>query len=352
MNIFIISYDCLRADYLECAPFLTSLKQIYFPNAVTISPQSRVSISALLTGMHPRNNGIDAYSDMKGINVPVETCVPTLAEILGKRGYHTIGFGAWEFRPDIVPKQGFQKFFTGAGSVNSFIREYKQLPELKFGFFHFPNLHERLAGGVPKEEKYEKALRNSDKDFEVFFRQLNLDLPRTLVVIVGDHGIRINSEDGEKFYGITLKEETTRVFLSLLFPLSIEKKINALVSCMDIVPSILDISKIQCSREFDGESLVPLIVSEVLEYDRELLLLTGSMLESPHKPNVFAYRNSEFKLVFQSNKMIFDLYRISGNREELLDPEGNLELLRSFQKKLLRLLKAYNLLHLITEEKL
>src|SRR6185436_2595244 len=93
-NIVLISIDTLRADHLPMygyarptTPFLSSMAErgIVFENVWVPMPSTTPSHGSMLTGRYPSGHGSLA------LWVPLKRDVETIAEVLQKKGYHTIG---------------------------------------------------------------------------------------------------------------------------------------------------------------------------------------------------------------------------------------------------------------------
>src|SRR5215213_1020518 len=92
-NVLLITIDTLRADRLGCygykpaqTPIVDRLaaEGVRFANAVSHVPLTRPSHTSIFTGLYPFQHGI-----RDNIAPPLSSKIPTLAEILKKRGYST-----------------------------------------------------------------------------------------------------------------------------------------------------------------------------------------------------------------------------------------------------------------------
>src|SRR5690606_34475464 len=83
----------------------------------------------------------------------------------------------------------------------------------------------------------------------------------TLVIYTADHGDAIGSHGGVFDKGSLMVEETMRVPLAIRWPGVIEEGSvsEALVTNMDLVPTVLDAAGASIPEGLDGESLVNLV---------------------------------------------------------------------------------------------
>jgi len=126
---------------------------------------------------------------------------------------------------------------------------------------------EPLFSNPPSEEDirhiialYDGEIRQTDSDVgEVLdiLEKTNL-MKNTIVIIVGDHGESFYEHGHTSHHG--LYEELIHVPMMMRIPQKIvKKKIPALVSQVDIMPTILDYAGISPSADIQGKSLKPLI---------------------------------------------------------------------------------------------
>jgi len=116
--------------------------------------------------------------------------------------------------------------------------------------------------------EYDGAIRYVDENIGRIIEFLSKKdlLDSTLIVITSDHGECLG-EHGIYFNHVGLYEETVHVPLILFCPMFLKKKkrINAFVQHVDILPTILDILKVNINYDYDGKSLLPLIQGKVSE---------------------------------------------------------------------------------------
>ena len=317
-NVILVIACSLRADHLSCygyerktSPNIDQLAEegILFKNCFPQAPYTVHSVPSIITSKYPR----------KLFGLKFKTYIPdqarTFAEFFKKEGFYTLGFMAnpWTSKP-LNYHQGFDYYFDASDLLTRYktARErlanrvwgdeltrqiIDKLKEMKGKFFlqvlymdshlpyiPFPPFRGKFTSGRQKGSKvnrYDETILNFDSHIGKLveaLKKLNL-LDSTLIIITSDHG------DGfGKFHEYDLRHcsflYNTVIKIPLIFYNSnLPKKgvtINNYVTCMDILPTTLDLMGISYNREkFDGisqkgvlEELVPsgkperLIVSE------------------------------------------------------------------------------------------
>ena len=152
-NVLLIMVDTLRADHLSCygytggrAPHIDALAAagLRFANAFSQASWTRPSVATILTGLYPASHGAVHKADI------LPDRVDTLAEMLARGGYHTVGFAdnvnvsaAFNFQ------QGFDEFrylapsfFFGASEAAAQLTLYNGLRLVRERFFaHAVDVH-------------------------------------------------------------------------------------------------------------------------------------------------------------------------------------------------------------------
>lgn len=93
-NILLITIDTLRRDHLSCygypretSPFIDQLARngLMFRHVITPQPQTSGGHASILTSLHPLTHGVTFN------RLSLNHNVQTIAEVLKKNGYYTIG---------------------------------------------------------------------------------------------------------------------------------------------------------------------------------------------------------------------------------------------------------------------
>jgi arylsulfatase A-like enzyme len=289
-SILLISIDTLRADHLGCygyprrtSPFIDSVaaQGTLFENAMVPLPATDPSHASLLTALHPIRHGVLANG------MRLASGVETIAEVLARQGYHTMAATAVRHLGAAYGfDQGFQNFSEertresrAAAAVNSSVsamleahaRDKRAQPY--FLFVHYFDAHapyERRSRYVPPEpvperfptltaldreriESYDSEVRYVDTRIQQLVEEVEaLGLGRNLTLcIVSDHGEQFG-EHGYSGGHVDLYRETVRVPIVCRGPGLGRRRIDQLVSLLDLAPSLLARAGARFSSAVDG----------------------------------------------------------------------------------------------------
>ena len=118
-NLLVILVDTLRADRLGCygyhrptSPVIDALaaRGTRFDAAYAHASWTRPSVASLMTSLYPSSH--DIQNDLDAL----PASLPTLAQVMKARGFHTAGFSA---NPQISPTYGFDRGFDVFGDSGS-----------------------------------------------------------------------------------------------------------------------------------------------------------------------------------------------------------------------------------------
>ncbi len=112
---------------------------------------------------------------------------------------------------------------------------------------------------------YDGEILDADKELERLLDDLvRLKLrDSTLVVLLSDHGEGFDPERNRVWHGHRLTDDVLRVPLIMVYPgvIPAGRVISSQVALLDVMPTVLDLLKVDCPKDIDGRSLTPLIVS-------------------------------------------------------------------------------------------
>ena len=343
-GIILISLDTLRADHLgvygyhrNTSPSIDAFakESIVFENAVVQAPNTLPSHMSIMTSLYPSFHGVGRLS------TPLSDEYLTLAELLKEGGYQTAAFTDGGYVSKLF---GFNRGFDiyddqGGGFANILPKVEKWLnfnqskpfflfihsydihspynPPLPYNsmFHDFPYTGSLIPSnrtlGLALEEKklrlnnedlrhfialYDGGIRYTDEKifgFLSYLRDSGL-LDQSLIIITSDHGEEFK-EHGSLLHGQLYYRPNLHVPLIIRNPTYPKKEIRIknLVRSIDLLPTILDISRLPAHPKAQGESLLPLIKRH-RSYLNELLwkishpfskdLKTSLAEHEPHMP--------------------------------------------------------------------
>ena len=339
-DILMISIDTLRADHMGAygyerptTPGLDELAAdaLLFENAFSHSPKTAISHMSMLTGLYPLAHGVRQWDEQGGERLSDD--IPTLATLLSRAGYNTVGFGGGgHMRSELGFDQGFDEwrregsFRLATSHALDAVRRLATDPDRPFFFFlhnyvvHDPyvppgryrsqfvdpeysgtivgdaNELDRLAGSgwegrhayyweqVDREspediqrliDLYDAGIRRMDDDLTELLTTLRADgaLDNAIVVFVSDHGEEF-LEHGD-FLHNQVYQELLHVPFIIQFPGQRGQSLNgkretAVVQMVDLVPTLLDYIGVDVPDHIQGRSLLPML-EDGASYDAPVL---------------------------------------------------------------------------------
>ena len=323
-NIIFVLLDGARWDRLEKNQKFVKLCQegTLIKNVTTALPYTFGAMNAIFTGLHGKENGVDAYYKMFRLKENVEF----LPEILQKNGYFT----ACNLISDkVISKRGFDVYQSHDEYKDDLNQKHPILLEECFEnagtkpvfcFFQFSRIHTVTVSETLKKydwndkefySKYQDNLLEYDSVFDetcsyaqTIYEKLSSmrKLSNTIVIFFADHGTGVGERFGERNYGVYTYEETIRTFYLFIGPKIIKNQINnSLRSTLDIFPTILDLSDIH-SAQSSGKILSDFLYGKTKIDDCKYTFSeTGGLqgpFPSPKEPNVFCVKTPSEKLIY------------------------------------------------------
>jgi tetratricopeptide (TPR) repeat protein len=143
---------------------------------------------------------------------------------------------------------------------------------------------------------------------------------RTLVVVVADHGEGLLEH--EPTHGIFLYEPTVRVPLFLSAPGLIEPHVvDAVVSTIDILPTVCELLHVPASPDVQGSSLAGLMGGRA-EPPRQLYLESYGPLQMYGWSELLGVRAGAWKYVRAPKSELYDVARDPGETRNLIDSDA------------------------------
>ena len=200
---------------------------------------------------------------------------------------------------------------------------------------------------LPKEEvnhaiaHYDGGIRYIDYHLKRLFDFLKAKniYDDTLIILTADHGENFGEHGFYFQHGASLYETSLKVPLILKIPNKkiINKKIDAKIQVLDIMPTVLDVLSIPLVDNIEGKSLLPLIDEKVSSI-RDFVFTESIEEHFPGNKRVYMkgvegkWRTmivGDWKIIYipHPEKNIFELYNIKNDRSE------NLNLIDTEKKK-------------------
>lgn len=297
-NVIVILLDTLRADHLgvygherDTSPALDQFarENVVYMNAYTAAPWTPPSVASIFTGLYVSSHGMlppNGREDARQTLTRLSNKLFTMSELLKAKGYNTaaISPNPW-ITVDFGYGQGFDSFTytnrSNAADISE--RGLKVIDQLEaqgapfFLYLHFLDPHtpyappahlkERFSGGLKRASYDEKNQRDInlydaeivylDGELKKLFERLKAEswYDDSLIVIVGDHGEQFG-ERGHSGHGFGLYNEEVKVPLIVKPPgKPLGRKVEHLVSTIDILPTVLSLTGAQPPGYLPGVSL-------------------------------------------------------------------------------------------------
>ena len=308
-NVLLVTIDTLRQDRVGAygnrsglTPTLDRLAAggVRFSHAFTTAPLTLPAHASILTGVSPNGHGIHNNTRFR-----LDARVPTLATLLEAAGYRTGAFvgafvldgrfglnrgfdvyedhlahdttAAFHFAErraaDVVKLAGDWILNQQSTNPHSPINQPSAISNQQwFAWVHVFDPH------APYEAPPDYRAGRSPYDAEVAYTDAMLGqmltrlesagaLARTVIVVTADHGESLG-EHGETTHGLFAYDATLSVPLIVQGPSVVPGTIEAAVSHVDLVPTILDLAGIAPPPRIDGSSLArPLPAGRALYFE-------------------------------------------------------------------------------------
>ena len=341
-NIIFILLDGSRWDRLDVSSDFIELKKkgILLNNVSAAYPYTFAAMNSIFTGLHGKENGVNAYYKMFRLNHDVDF----LPELLQQNGYFT---SCDLISEKVISKRGFDIHQSHDEYQDDLFSKHSDLIKKSFfndeqkpffTFLQFSKIHTATVSEVLKKYDWDDPifyknkkdnLQNYDDAFnqagkyatKIFDFITNLGiLDNTYIIFFADHGTGNGERFGERNYGIYLYEETIRTYYLFIGPqLKANFTCSKLFSTLQIFSTFLDLS--MSKNNSHQKSLLPYIKSPSMRFDEIEFTFseTGGLqgpFPSPETPNVFCIKNSKFKLIYYKSNNSFELFNLDDDPEE------------------------------------
>src|SRR5436190_22310386 len=288
-NVVFITIDTLRPDHLGCygdkqigTPNIDTLAAdgTRFERAYTAVPVTLPSHTVIFTGTYPTLSGVHDFAANK-----LSPTQATLASVLKDNGYTTgavIGSAVLDSRFGL--NHGFD-FYYDHFDFNRLLETNldemerpgnivadvtldwlsKNYQKKFFLWMHLYDPHFPYRPPAPYSEQYKDRPYDGEvafADAQVgrlirFLKEKGL-YQNTLIVLSGDHGESLG-EHGEKTHGFFIYNSTLHVPLLFHLPRSSVHTVRDPVNLADLMPTVLNILKIDVPSQVQGTDLMPIV---------------------------------------------------------------------------------------------
>ena len=352
-NVILVTLDTTRADRIGCYGFSRietpvidgfAARGVKFENCIAQTPLTLPSHSSIFTGTLPFFHGV---RDNGGFILPEE--LTTMAEVFKGSGYATAAFiGAYVLDSKWGLNQGFDYYYDrfdlskfekiSLGTVQRPANEVmdealRWLGENKgskfFAWIHLYDPHTPYEPPPPFAEKYSKnpyvgeiAFVDSQMARLDRFLEENGLLERSFLVIAGDHGESLG-EHREATHGFFIYQEALHVPLIFVTPIPRFKGLSApaLVSLVDVMPTMLEMAGLPVPPQVQGESLVPFFFRPADDPDRYAYSETYYPRFHYGWSELRGFQNKRYKLIIAPQKELYDLASDADEMRDLASVE-------------------------------
>jgi len=211
-----------------------------------------------------------------------------------------------EFRGDIKGEKPWPLFAPMDESLG-----FPQLFQIRDGKIYLKNNEKKYI-----RQLYDGEVLYMDKIFEDILNALRDEgiYDKTVICVTSDHGEEF-WEHNDYYHGQSLYDELVRVPLIFSIPgVGSPKKIQSLVSAIDVMPTFFDIAGIEKPALYEGESLMPYIEGEEESKDKRVFC-EGTYYFEKRK----AIIENNYKLIMGMESGKVELYDLEQNPEETED---------------------------------
>ncbi|MEW6381748.1 MAG: tetratricopeptide repeat protein [bacterium] len=355
-NLLLITIDTLRADHLGCygyqqikTPTLDALaaQGVMFRQAITPAPITLPAHSSIMTGLYPIQHGVRNNG-----NFILGKDARTLAEIMKEHGFQTAAcIGAFVLDSIFGLDQGFDFYedrLPARGKPTEILYNERKAEEITrlglswlqehggekfFLWLHYFDPHALYSPPAPFAHSYQKCpydgeIAYTDQCLGDLLKEMEkMGLTdRTIIILTADHGESLG-EHGEATHAIFIYESTTRVPLIIKGPgglLPGGKSIQAMVSTVDILPTVLELYGFGTIPELAGKSLLPLIRNQAAEVHKEILLESLSPELNFGWSRLEGIRRPDWKYIQAPRPELYRLTEDSGEMKNLAAQDSRL----------------------------
>jgi arylsulfatase A-like enzyme len=350
-NFILVTVDTLRVDRIGCYGYkdvetptmdLFAKRGIKFEKCFSQTPLTLPSHTSLMTGTFPAFHGV---RDNGGFLVPPE--LETLAELFKENNYDTGAFVAsYVLDSKWGLNQGFDFYFDqfdlskyqsiSLGKVQRRGDEVidQALPWLEdhknnsfFAWIHLYDPHTPYDPPSPYKEQYPQRpyvgeIAYADSQLARLWKYLEEEnlVENTILIFASDHGESLGAHK-ENAHGFFIYQEAVHVPLIVVTPFEslFGQSRSAVVSLVDILPTMLEMAGIPVPREVQGKSLQPLLFKDDL--NAEDFAYSETFYPRFHYgwSELTSVQDGRYKLIVAPRLELYDVEKDPQEKTNLLD---------------------------------
>src|SRR5438105_1966178 len=370
-NVVFITIDTLRPDHLGCygdkqirTPNIDTLAAdgTRFERAYTAVPVTLPSHTVIFTGTYPTLSGVHDFAANK-----LSPTQATMASLRKENGYITgavIGSAVLDSRFGL--NHGFDFYYDHfdfnrlqESNLDEMERPGNVVADLTldwlsknyqkkfFLWMHLYDPHYPYRPPAPYSEQYkdrpydgEIAFADAQVGRLIEFLKSKSLYRNTLIVLSGDHGESLG-EHGEKTHGFFIYNATLHVPLLIRPPGGPSPKVvPVLVNLADLMPTVLQILKVDVPSQVQGRNLLPLMRTTQQDETRSLYAETFLPRLHFNWSELRSIESEKYHFVDAPKPELYDLAKDPGETQNLYaDKKAVAEEMRS---RLATLIKQYS----------
>ena len=288
---------------------------IRFDRAYVACPYSVPSRHSLFTGLNPERHGVEGNHEHDLVKPNLERIV----ERVYAEGYQIAMHGKVEHCKNYLLTQGVEQFTN----LNQFLSNRDKSKPLLF-FKGYTNTHTVWPEANPARvdpakvilppktpdnpatrlmhSRYVLSVMDMDSLIGDFLEQIkpHIDMSNTIIIYTSDHG------QNWLFGKWTLNETGTRTPFIAVWPGVIKPKTstNAMISWIDIVPTIIDVAGGEVPKAIDGRSFKNVLLRKTDHFrDTVLTFFKGEFNSTVHPAR--AVRTQNWKYIYNTHPEYF-----------------------------------------------
>jgi arylsulfatase A-like enzyme len=343
-------------DRRKITPHLDAFaaRSALFTHCFSQGPSTRLSFPSIFTSRFDT----EIRQELVGSHpYPIAASEDLLAEVMQRAGYDTVAvapdpyFGKHRW-PSLT--QGFrtvidrpyatrpQPRHNGALVTDAAIEAVAaRRKEPLFLWAHYYDAHSPHAQpegvepvGPGRQGIYEAELKYVDREVGRLLAAVATRLPDAVVVVTADHGIAFDEPRHERLnYGYDLYTSILHVPLIVHAPFVAPRRLDHLVSTIDIVPTLVNLLRVKGRAAFRGASLVPELLEGKARRPQTLLhqfFIEERLWKDEEPLEIVALRTPRFNLVHDRRVGAWEFYDWTRDYWERDDLSGRSDLAGTF----------------------